>query len=115
MGTGEGSFESDIGLNTMAEPGSLGVIRGLTALIIALIVAYGLRAYLATRRRSLLSFIVGLATAGTGYLLEGVLVELLGWGLPEATLVESTLSLVAFAFLVASLFVREARRAVAHA
>lgn len=95
----------------MTEPTSLGVIRALTALIVALIVVYGLRAYRITRKRSLLCFIVGMGIASLGYLLEGALVELAGWSLPDATLVESVFSLIAFSFLVASLWIREPRPA----
>lgn len=99
----------------MAEPTSLGVIRAITAIVIALIVLYGLRAYRVTRRRSLLYFIIGMGVASVGYLIEGVLVELVGWSLPDATLVESVFSLVAFCFLVASLWVRDRRAARPHA
>lgn len=86
---------------------TLGLIRTLTALVGAAMLLVGVRAYRATRRTSILCFSLGMGTASAGYLLEGVLVELAGWSLPSATLLESVVSLVAFSVLAAGIWVRD--------
>ena len=86
---------------------TLGVARTLTALVGAIILVYGIRAYRATHKTSLLLFAAGMGTASAGYLLEGVLVQVARWDLSTATLIESIFSLVAFSLLAASLWVRD--------
>lgn len=86
---------------------TLGVARTLTALVGAIILVYGIRAYRATRKSSLLLFAAGMGVASAGYLLEGGLVQLAGWDLTTVTLLESVFSLTAFSLLASSLWVRD--------
>lgn len=86
---------------------SLGLVRTMTAILGGVILIIGLRAYRATRRKSILLFAAGMGSASVGYLLEGVLVQAAGWSLMEASLLESLVSLAAFALLAASLWVRD--------
>lgn len=86
---------------------SLGIARTLTALVGAIILVYGYRAYRATHKTSLLLFAVGMGVASAGYLLEGALVQLAGWDLATVTLIESIFSLTAFSLIASSLWVRD--------
>lgn len=89
---------------------TLGIVRAVTALVGAAILVVGVRAYWTTGRRSLLLFAAGMGLASAGYFLEGVLVEVAGWSLPRATLLESVFSLAAFSLLAASVWFRDSAR-----
>lgn len=69
------------------------------------------RAYLRTRRRNVLGLALGAGLLAAGYFAEGVLVEIVGWSIHEATVVESVSTLAAAAILVASLYVKDERAA----
>lgn len=88
---------------------TLGLVRTLTALVGAVVLVVGVSAYARTRRRSLLLFSTGMGVASAGYLVEGALVEIYGWPLEDATLLESLFSLVAFTLIALGLWVRDDR------
>lgn len=90
---------------------ALSALRTMSAGLGAIMVGFGLRAYLRTRRPMLLWFTGGIAVATFGFLLEGALFQWMGWPLVAAAALESSLTLVAFAMLVGSLFVADRRRA----
>lgn len=93
----------------MAEPHFvMSIARIATAALGAIIAGFALRAYVATRRRSLLALGGGAGLLAAGYFLEGVLVEVAGWTIADASVVESVTTLVAAATLVASLYLRDA-------
>lgn len=85
----------------------LSVARLASALLAALLFIAALGAYQRTRRRSLLALALGAGFLGLGYLIAGSLVEILGWSVNDATMVESLFTLFAVALLVASLYLRE--------
>lgn len=87
----------------------LSLARIATAALAATISILGLRAYAATRRRSLLTMSLGAGLLATGYFAEGLLVEAFGWSIRNATVLESVTTLVAAAILVASLYLKDAR------
>lgn len=89
----------------------LSALRATTAGLGAIMVGFGLRAYLRTRRRTLLWFTSGIAIATFGFLVEGALFQWMGWPLLHAAALESSLTLLAFAMLVGSLFVADRRLA----
>jgi len=86
---------------------ALGLIRGATALLGAVIVAFALKAYWRARRRGLLYFTLGVGTVTVGFAIEGVAFELLGLPLATVSAIEAVFTLVAFGLLVFSLFARE--------
>lgn len=88
----------------------LSLARLATAALAGTIAVLGLRAYVRARRRSLAALAAGAGLLALGYLAEGVLVEVGGWSVASATVLESVVTLVAVAILVASLYLRDARR-----
>lgn len=89
----------------------LSLARLATALLAATIAIVGAKAYLRTRRRSLLTLALGAGLLAAGYFAEGALVEVAGWSLADATVLESVTTLVAAAMLVTSLYLKEVRPA----
>lgn len=89
---------------------ALSALRAMSAGLGAIMVGFGLRAYLRTRRPTMLWFTSGIAVATFGFLIEGALFQWMGWPLESAAALESSLTLVAFAMLVGSLFVADRRR-----
>jgi hypothetical protein len=87
---------------------TLGLIRGLTAILGGTLFVIGYRAYRATHRVSILLFAIGMGTASAGYILEGVLVQQTDRSLLDASLLESVITLAAFVLLAASLWVKDA-------
>lgn len=87
----------------------LSALRAMSAGLGAIMVGFGLRAYLRTRRPTLLWFTCGIAVATFGFLAEGALFQWAGWPLLQAAALESSLTLLAFAMLVGSLFVADRR------
>lgn len=97
----------------MLEHFLVSAMRILTAVLTGVIAVAAGRAFLATRRRSIFALAAGAALLSVGYLVEGLLVELAQWDLLRATAIESASTLVAMVMLVASLYLRDARRASA--
>lgn len=89
----------------------LSVARLASALLGMLLFATATKAYVSKRRRSLLALAAGAGTLTAGYLLAGGLVELFGWSVQEATMIESIFTLLAITLLVASLYLRDAAHA----
>lgn len=84
--------------------------RIATAALAGAICVFAGRAYLGTRRRSILALSLGAGLLALGYFAEGLLVELGGWSLHDATILESVTTLAAASTLVASLYLRDVRR-----
>ena len=85
----------------------LSLARIATAALAGTIAVLGFRAYAQTRRRHLRAMASGAGLLAAGYFAEGVLVEVAGWSLHHATVLESVTTLLAAALLVASLYMRE--------
>lgn len=88
----------------------LSLARIATAALAGTIAILGFRAYAQTRRRNILAMASGAALLAAGYFAEGVLVEVAGWTLHQATVLESVTTLLAAALLVASLYMRDIAR-----
>lgn len=86
---------------------ALGALRTVTALLGAVIVAFALKAYRRSRRRTLLFFTSGVGVVTVGFALEGLAFQLLGFPLELVSALEAVFTLVAFGLLVFSLFARE--------
>ena len=84
----------------------LSFARIATAALAGTIAVLGFRAYARTRRRNMLAMACGAGLLAAGYFAEGMLVEVAGWSIHDATVLESVVTLVAAALLVASLYVR---------
>jgi hypothetical protein len=89
----------------------LSLARLATAALAATISVFAARAYLNARRPSILTLAAGAGLLAAGYLAEGLLVEIAGWTLGDATALESIVTLLSIGILVASLYVKEARLA----
>lgn len=87
----------------------LSFARVATAALAGTISILGLRAYRRTRQRSIFALSVGAGILAAGYFAEGALVELVGWSVHDATVLESITTLIAVAILVASLYLRDPR------
>lgn len=88
----------------------LSVARIATAGLAALIAVIGLRAYRRSKRRSMLALVVGAVLLASGYLAEGLLVEVMGWSIADASALEAMTTLLAVASLVGSLYLKDATR-----
>lgn len=93
----------------------LSFARIATAALAGTISILGFRAYFASRKRSILALGLGAGLLALGYFAEGLLVEVGRWSVHDATVLESIVTLVAAAVLVASLYVRDGahRRTIA--
>jgi hypothetical protein len=89
----------------------LSIARIATAALAGVISVLGIRAYGRTRRTNILAMGVGAGVLAAGYLAEGLLIELFGWTLHDATVLESVSTLVAATILVSSIYLRGARDA----
>lgn len=89
---------------------ALSLSRLATAALAGTIGIFAARAYLKLRRRSLLMLALGATILAAGYLVEGLLVEVGGWAIADATVVESVTTLVAATILVGSLYLRDTYR-----
>lgn len=83
---------------------ALTILKALTVLLGFIIVAMGAKAYRATRRKPLLWLTVGMAIMTLGAIAEGAAFQGLHWSLDDAHVFEGVVTLVAFGFLVYSLY-----------
>ena len=87
----------------------LSFARLATAALAGTIGFLALRAHVRTRRRNLLALGVGACLLASGYLAEGLLVEMAGWSIGDATVLESVTTLAAAAILVMSVYLKDER------
>lgn len=88
---------------------ALSLARIATAALTGTLSLLAARAFLRTGQRNLLALSLGSGLLAVGYLAEGLLVEVVGWSVHDATVLESMSTLAAAAILVASLYVKDAR------
>lgn len=89
----------------------LSTARVATAALAGTISLVAARVYVGGRQRSILILAAGTGLLAAGYFVEGLLVELAGWSVADATVLEAVTTLVAAATLVASIYVRDSRPA----
>lgn len=87
----------------------LSLARILTAALAGTLALRAARTYLRLGQRSILALGMGAGLLAAGYLAEGLLVEIAGWSISDATVLESLTTLAGSALLVASLYLKEAR------
>lgn len=93
----------------------LSFARIMTAALAGTIGLLAARAYVRSRRRSLLTLSIGASLLAAGHLAAGVLVEVGRWSVHDASVLESIVTLAAVVVLVASLYLKEKRSGRARA
>ena len=84
----------------------LAVVKTLVLVVGSIIAYFAFKAYRRTRQRALGLLALGFALVTLGFVLAGMLYEILGVGLETGILLESTLVLVGFVVIAYSLYVQ---------
>lgn len=89
----------------MADPTLLlTALKAVTVVLGLAILVLGAKAWRASRRKPLLYLTAGMAIMTLGAVSEGLAYRSLGWSLDNSHIFEAVVTLVAFAFLVYSLY-----------
>lgn len=91
------------------DPTTLAILSGtkiVTVLLGFLVVYLGWKAYRGSKRRPILWLTIGMAVMTLGAISEAIAFQGLGWGLDQSHIFEGFVTLIAFAFLVYSLYAK---------